>query len=85
MHCASVRYEMNVSLMVCAAFARHARHAPPCATRPSNGAITVRYTTHFLSHRSPPLPDLLAPASPLDQRITDAPGKLIPALFWTNW
>lgn len=57
MRCASVRCEMKVSLMVCC----FCPPCPPCATRPSNGAISARYTTHFVSHRSPPLPHLLAP------------------------
>lgn len=57
MRCASVRCEMKVSLMVCC----FRPPCPPCATRPSNYAIRARYTTHFVSHRSPPLPHLLAP------------------------
>lgn len=80
MHCASVRCEMKVSLMVCC----FCPPCPPCATSQSNGAIRARYTTHFVSHRSPPRPDFAGTASPLDRRITTGPGKLIPALFWTE-
>lgn len=80
MHCASVRCEMKVSLMVCC----FCPPCPPCATHQSSGAIRARYTTHFVSHRSPPRPDFAGTASPLDRRITTGPGKLIPALFWTR-
>lgn len=84
MHCASVRYEMNVSLMgvlLC----------PPCLPPPPvcNSPIERRNQSeiHYTLHVSP-VPSstiLTSTASPLDRRITTGPGKLIPALFWTNF
>lgn len=74
LHCASVRCEMKVSLMVCC----FCPPCPPCATRPSHGAIRARYTTHFVSHRSPPLPDLLAPPARLTRESPQGLESLSP-------
>lgn len=81
MHCASVRCEMKVSLMVCC-------FCPPCPPPLCNSPIERRNQSkiHY-TLRVSPVPSstrLASTASPLDRRITTGPRKLIPALFWIN-